>query len=237
MSRLDEQLIRVAAFLRKSPTVKTNECIMAEKRVDIFKGTLSFILTVGTSATKALLSPEYAAQRQLPSIGTQEEATAILQELLNAGLILRAKSVNNTRFFQPDLSRTWSDDALYAWIYEGSQFTTLMGAAILLIVVLGAMLFPLWPHAIRSKASWVLNVVMYLAIGCIAFLLGISVVRMIFYVITYFAAKPGIWIFPNLWEDVGVIESFIPLWDWDKPAAVTASSAKTTPTTEERKND
>jgi translocation protein SEC62 len=234
MSRGDEQLTRVAAFLRKSPIVKSSECIMAEKRVDVFKGTVVCILTVGTSATKALLSPEYAAQRQLPSIGTQEEATAILQELLNAGLILRAKSVNNTRFFQPDLSRTWSDDALYAWIYEGSQFTTLMGAAILLVVVLGVMMFPLWPHAIRSKASWGLNVVMYLAIGCIAFLLGISVVRMIFYLVTYFAAKPGIWIFPNLWEDVSVIDSFIPLWDWDKPAA---EKVKKTATTEERKND
>lgn len=159
----------------------------------------------------------------------------MLQELLNAGLFLRARSVNNTRFFQPDLSRTWSDEALYAWIYEGSQLTTIAGAAVLLVVVLAMMLFPLWPHAIRSKASWGLNIAMYLAIGIIAVLIAISIVRMIFYVITYFVSKPGIWIFPNLWEDVGVIESFIPLWDWDK--APISKSASTSKTPEERKNN
>lgn len=38
-TEVDGKLLRVAAFLRKSPAVRTNECIMAEKRVDVFKGT------------------------------------------------------------------------------------------------------------------------------------------------------------------------------------------------------
>lgn len=121
---------------------------------------------------------------------------------------------------------------------------TILGAATLLVVVLGFMLFPLWPHVIRSKASWVLNIVMYLAIGMIGFLIALSIVRMIVYLITYFTVKPGIWIFPNLWEDVGIIESFIPLWDWDKPPAsrpsrssqATASTAESTDAPKESNN-
>jgi len=31
-----------------------------------------------------------------------------------------------------------------------------------------------------------------------------------------FAVPPGIWLFPNLFEDVGFFESFVPLWAWQK---------------------
>ncbi|KAF9326081.1 Translocation protein S62 [Podila minutissima] len=38
---------------------------------------------------------------------------------------------------------------------------------------------------------------------------------------------PGIWIFPNLFEDVGFVDSFIPLWGWHEPEApVEKKSAK-----------
>ena len=47
-------------------------------------------------------------------------------------------------------------------------------------------------------------------------LLIISVIRMIVFAITYFFYKPGIWIFPNLYEDVSFFDSFAPLWDWHK---------------------
>lgn len=207
----EAELGRVAAFLRNPAHVKINECVMAEKRVDVFKG---------ASATRALLSPAYAKLRKVPTVGTAEEAHALLQEMLTAGLILRARPVNasNHRFLQPDLTRTWSDEGLYAWIYEGSQLSMILGSAGLLAVVLACMLFPLWPSSIRIRTSYLLNLVMYGAIGIVVFLLGLSVVRMVVYVVTVFLAKPGIWIFPNLWADCGVIESFQPLWDWDRPA-------------------
>lgn len=34
------------------------------------------------------------------------------------------------------------------------------------------------------------------------------------FVVTVFAVPPGLWLFPNLFEDVGVIDSFKPLWGW-----------------------
>lgn len=183
----------------------------------------------GSFATRALLSPSYAKQRGCPPVATAEEAHAVLQELLNAGLFLRARSVNNTKFLQPDMSRVWSDEALYAWIYEGSQLTTILGGLLLLAALLAFMLFPLWPTAIRSKASYGLNFAMYAGMGIVALLVGISIVRMLIYIITYFLLPRAIWIFPNLWEDCGVLESFVPLWEWEKPAAAAAAVAAANP--------
>jgi translocation protein SEC62 len=177
-------------------------------------------------ATRALLSPDYAKLRNVPTVENAEEASAVLGELLDAGLFLRCRSTNNTRFMQPEISRQWADEALYAWIYEGSQLFTIIGSLLLLVFVLGFMLFPLWPNVVRSKASYLINFGMYGAIGIVIFLVGLSVVRMIVYLVTYFTAKPGLWIFPNLWADCGVIESFKPVWDWDRPDKDSSSSSK-----------
>ncbi|KAJ7906265.1 translocation protein [Mycena leptocephala] len=54
-------------------------------------------------------------------------------------------------------------------------------------------------------------------LGLIGLFFGIAIVRLIFYIITIVVASPGIWIFPKLFADVGFVESFIPLWEWDLP--------------------
>ena len=139
-----------------------------------------------------------------------------MEELLAAGFFLRARQVNNTRFLQPDITRTWSDDALYAWVYEGSQWFTIVGALGLLVVAFALVMFPLWPASVRSLSRYAI----YLAVGFVGFLVVTSIIRLIVFGITYFTTKPGIWIFPNLWEDCGFFESFVPLWDWHKVAVV-----------------
>ena len=76
----------------------------------------------------------------------------------------------------------------------------------------GAILFPLWPPVLRT-AAWYLSIAL---LGLIAGILVIAVVRLILFVITMLALPPGIWLFPNLFEDVGFFESFVPLWGWQK---------------------
>ena len=60
---------------------------------------------------------------------------------------------------------------------------------------------------------WYLSIAL---LGLIAAIAVIAVVRLILFVITMFAVPPGIWLFPNLFEDVGFFESFVPLWGWQK---------------------
>jgi len=105
-----------------------------------------------------------------------------------------------------------SDEWHYMWIWEGSQLMIYVGAGLMLFVILAAVMFPLWPPILR-EGVWYLSVGLLILIGLF---FALAVVRLILYVITMFVVPPGIWLFPNLFEDVGIIESFIPLWAWEE---------------------
>lgn len=167
-------------------------------------------------AVKALLSPAYAKLGGgVPKVSSTEDAHALLTEMLDEGYFIRAKQVSNSRFFQPELSRTWSEDGLYAWIWEGSQLAGYVLSICFVAAVLTIMMFPLWPTFIRYKASALINWAMYAVLGIIASLIALSIVRMIVYIISRMTVRRGFWIFPNLWEDCGVLESFQPLYNWE----------------------
>lgn len=106
----------------------------------------------------------------------------------------------------------FKDDHYFAWFYDTTQLQTILGGIGIVIAVFGAILFPLWPPTLRT-AVWYLSIVL---LGLIGGILVIAIVRLIFFVVTMFAVPPGIWLFPNLFEDVGFFESFVPLWGWHK---------------------
>lgn len=143
-----------------------------------------------------------------------------MQDLLELGFILRVSSSNNQKNLQPDMNRTWDDNAYFVWIFEGSQIFTIIGAILFLIVAFALVMFPLWPKQLRN-GSWYLMVLVSVLMGL---LIVISIVRLIFFVMTFFLKPPGIWIFPRLFEDVSVIDSFIPLWAWHKPSTEKTNS-------------
>lgn len=202
---VEKPVLNAAKFLRDSSksSIKIFEGIMAERRVDVFKG---------AHAVQALLSPAYKKLKKAAPVHTKEDAEALLQSMLDYGFFIRSTPMNGTKFLQPDLTRKWSEDGLYAWVMENSQFWTILGALGLLAVSFALVMFPLWPSSLRNIAWYV----MMALVGFMVFLLVTSIVRLIVFGITYFTCPPGIWIFPNLFEDVSFIDSFIPLWDWHK---------------------
>jgi translocation protein SEC62 len=107
---------------------------------------------------------------------------------------------------------SFSETDYFAWFFETTQLQTLLGAVGIVILVFAAILFPLWPPMMRTGV-WYLSIAL---LGLIAGIAVIAVVRLILFVITMFAVPPGIWLFPNLFEDVGFFESFVPLWAWQK---------------------
>jgi translocation protein SEC62 len=203
--KIDPLVLSSAKYLRNSSqsSLKIFEGIMADKRVDVFKG---------SSAIKILLSENYMKRKNCFNVTCPRDAEDLLQQMLDYGVFIRSVSSNGTKFLQPDLSRKWSEDALYAWVLESSQFWTFLGAFGLLLVSFGIVMYPLWPSSLRNL-SWY---VMMLLVAFLVFLIVISIIRIIVFGITYFMLSPGIWIFPNLYEDVSFIESFIPLYDWHK---------------------
>jgi len=181
------------------------------KRLDYFKG---------KSAVKALLSETYRKQKGLPPISSETDARTLLSAVNAFAFFLRvargepsgssSSSPKNLSIIQ---EQKFSPDEYYAWFYDGSQWTTYAGGILMVALMLAGVMFPLWPPVMRLGV-WYLSIGM---LGLIGLFFAIAIVRLIFYVITIVVASPGIWIFPKLFADVGFVESFIPLYEWDLP--------------------
>ena len=95
----------------------------------------------------------------------------------------------------------FSSEEYYAWFYEGSQWTTYAGGVLMVVIMLAGVMFPLWPSIMRLGV-WYLSMAV---LGFVGLFFAIAIVRLIFYIITVIVASPGIWIFPQLFADVGFV--------------------------------
>lgn len=100
----------------------------------------------------------------------------------------------------------------YVWLYEGPQWKQKAMAAGVVAAIFAVVLFPLWPMVLR-QGVWYLSVGM---MGLLGLFFAMALFRLVLFCVTVFAVPPGLWLFPNLFEDVGVIDSFKPLWGWQE---------------------
>lgn len=103
-----------------------------------------------------------------------------------------------------------NDDMYYIWLFEGSQVKRQLYAALALVIIFAIVLYPLWPLKLRQGVyylSWGL-------LGLLGLFFAMAIFRVILFCITYFAIPPGLWLYPNLWEDVSFMDSFRPVWAW-----------------------
>lgn len=200
----------VVNFLRNKSGIKTRVGALNGKRVDYFKG---------SAAVKALLSPAYAKLKDVPKVTTKEEAEECLHNIIPFAFFLRVDRGASTggkdspKVVEINQQQMFKSDLHYVWLYEGSQLGLKLAGVGMVVVMLAGVMFPLWPPTMRLGV-WYLSVG---ALGLIGLFFAIAIVRLIFWLITVVVAKPGIWIFPNLFEDVGFVDSFIPFWAWDVP--------------------
>lgn len=176
---------------------------------------------LGKSAINALLKENYAKNtaKGRRAITTREEAHQLLLELGINGFILHVDRGESSggkgtpKVLKPNQLQAINEDWYYMWIWEGSQIKLYIGAAALVATVLAAVMFPLWPAFLRLGV-WYLSVGV---LGLLGVFFGIAIIRLILFVVTMFTVSPGIWLFPNLFEDVGIVDSFIPFWGWEEP--------------------
>lgn len=156
---------------------------------------------------KALLSSAYAKTKNTPKITSETEALELLQNLIPYTFFLRVDrgqpmgSSSSPKALQVNPMQLFKPDEYYAWFYEGSQWTNYVGGVAMVAIILAGVMFPLWPPILRLGV-WYLSMIF---LGLIGLLLVISVIRLIFYIITVLVASPGIWIFPRLFADVGFV--------------------------------
>lgn len=115
-----------------------------------------------------------------------------------------------------------SEDLHYIWLYEGPQWKQKMYAGGALVVIMAVVMFPLWPVKLRIGV-WYLSMGM---LGLIGLFFAMAIFRAILFAVTYFAVPPGLWLYPNLFEDVGFFDSFRPAWGWQEVSRYRDLSAK-----------
>ncbi|OJJ76579.1 hypothetical protein ASPBRDRAFT_39071 [Aspergillus brasiliensis CBS 101740] len=218
----DPKALAVAAFLR-SQNLKTRTCIMDGQRKEMFKV---------KRAIRALESPAYAkaaAKKNslLPPVTDRASAENVFKLLPLSLLALRVTKVDphaghNHGKPKNRVKGLWTvrieqhqetDPMMhYVWLWEGPQWKQKVMAAAVVAGIFAVVLFPLWPMMLR-QGVWYLSVGM---MGLLGLFFAMSIFRLILFCITVFAVPPGLWLFPNLFEDVGFVDSFKPLWGWQE---------------------
>ena len=147
-------------------------------------------------------------------MGSEEEAIQFLNNSLVHTFYIkvnRGQSVTpqgpqgskqaSMKVLEIDRQQKFEADQYYVWFLEGSKLKSMLGGIAMVAIILAGVMFPLWPTSLRIGV-WYLSMAM---LGVIALFFGLAIFRLIFYVITIVVAKPGIWIFPNLFADVGFV--------------------------------
>ncbi|KAF3918680.1 hypothetical protein AA313_de0206477 [Arthrobotrys entomopaga] len=219
------EALAVANFLKNSE-LKPRTSILGGKRVDMFKV---------KRAIRALESPAYAKAQakknsNLPPVTNRQEAEMAFLLLPRHMMALRVQKVeaqaedhgDHTHGKPKRVKGQWNvqivpqqaagDDMYYVWFYEGPQWKrTIIGIGVL-VLLLGIVMFPLWPAVLRLGV-WYLSMGM---LGLLGLFFLMAIFRLILFIITMFVVPPGLWLYPNLFEDVGFFDSFRPVWAWEK---------------------
>ena len=125
--------------------------------------------------------------------------------------------------------------------YSGSpgnicRYYYIAGTAIVLGII-AVCLFPLWPMEMRQGVYY-LSVA---AAGFLVFIIVLAIIKYIIFVLLFIftAGKLKFWIFPNLTEDVGFFESFMPVYvyTYDKPKKDKDSDDEESSDEEEEEDD
>ncbi|CAM1511396.1 Fc.00g089090.m01.CDS01 [Cosmosporella sp. VM-42] len=232
--------LALAKFLR-SQELKPRTCILNGERKDMFKV---------KRALRALESPAYEKARKknplLPEITDRASLENTFKLLPLSMLALRVtkiepeaaangkkpKRVKGQWNVKIEQQQEAKEEMYYAWLWEGSQIKRQLYAALALVAIFAIVLYPLWPLVLRQGVyylSWGL-------LGLLGLFFLMAIFRVILFCITYFAVAPGLWLFPNLWEDVSFLDSFKPVWAWHetekkkkKSKSKTAGVATATP--------
>ncbi|KAL7276480.1 Translocation protein S62 [Rhizina undulata] len=235
------EALAVANFL-KSQDLKSRTCILNGQRKDLFKV---------KRALRALESEAYKKAQSknpaLPKIESRNQAIIAFNLLPRGALALRVSKIDSSHdqhgkpvkrvkglwTVKIEQQQEIKDELYYCWFYEPRTWVQTFMAIGVIVVLLLIVMFPLWPPILRLGV-WYLSMGM---LGLIGLFILMSIFRLILFVVTSFAVPPGLWLYPNLFEDVGFFDSFRPLWAWHKVKKSKKSSKKVVAPTTTLKNE
>uniref|UniRef100_A0A3B4FKK6 Translocation protein SEC62 n=1 Tax=Pundamilia nyererei TaxID=303518 RepID=A0A3B4FKK6_9CICH len=188
----------VAKYLRfNCPTKSTN---MMGHRVDYFI----------SKAVDCLLDSKWAkAKKGEEALFTTRESAVDYCNDDSPGTPKKKKEVKKKFKLEPHEDQLFLDgNEVYVWIYDPVHFKT-FAMGLILIAVIAATLFPLWPAEMRVGVYY-----LSVAAGCFVASILLLAVRCILFLIIWLVTggRHHFWFLPNLTADVGFIDSFRPLY-------------------------
>ncbi|KAL2048011.1 hypothetical protein ABVK25_011107 [Lepraria finkii] len=220
----DPKAQALAKWLR-GQNLKTRTCILNGQRKDMFRVKRALRAIESEAYTKAC-----AKNPLLPSVTPQTPKAEVFKLLPLSLLALRVsksdphaghghapptkpqKRIKGLWTVKIEQQQDIFDDLHYVWLYEGPQWRMKLYAVGALILIMTVVMFPLWPVTLRIGV-WYLSMGF---LGLIGLFFAMAIVRLILFCVTVFTVPPGLWLYPNLFEDVGFFDSFRPVWGWQE---------------------
>lgn len=162
------------------------------KRVEVFKG---------ADALKHLLESNRGGRKLLAA-----DARAAMNLLLEQQRIVRVKEDNEN--YEIVIDPEFNINYKYIWLVERSQLQTVVISLLVLFAMLAVALFPIWPLRLKACTGYLF----YVLLGLLVLLFSLTVIRFVLNLGVWMVSGHHFWIFPNLYEDCGILESFRPFY-------------------------
>lgn len=214
-------ILNVANYARDNADLKARTGLLNNKEdIEFFRlKRLRRVLNSDTYKSKSAVG-----KNNLLPISSEEDFVKIFVLMIQSRLIipiekLHYADIKKVKGWKPNrkkptlqssLKATMEPDAYYAWSYNKPNPMMLVYSILMIAGVFLVILFPLWPVFMRTGV-WYISMG---AMGLLGLLFAIAIVRLIIFVISFLTMHRAFWLFPNLFEDCGVIESFQPLYGW-----------------------
>lgn len=221
-ARLNQMVANTANYLYDCKTLKSRVGLLNNKDEVSFFRLKRF--------KRAMTSEEYQTKQLtigLLPLQSDEDALRTLAVLMQKQMVIPVDKLHYQEIkkvkgwkpnklkptLRPTKSPKFDGDAYFAWVYSKPNPYMAIYGVLALVGVFTIILFPLWPRFMRLGV-WYLSMGVLVMLGLFFFM---AIVRLIIYLVTVLTMPKAFWLFPNLFADCGVIESFQPVYGWEEP--------------------
>ncbi|SMN21197.1 similar to Saccharomyces cerevisiae YPL094C SEC62 Essential subunit of Sec63 complex (Sec63p, Sec62p, Sec66p and Sec72p) [Maudiozyma saulgeensis] len=213
--------LAVASLLRHDKLLKQRLGLFQSRTTEFFRY---------KRFVRALQSPKYLKKSNnqpdlYPSATNESQARLIFITLIKSQIVIPVKKLHSNELKENDLSPNkdyphllmskqaqLTPDEYYVWNYNPKSLWDYATVVAVVAGILALVCYPLWPVSMR-KGSY------YVSLAALVFLgafFTIAIIRLILFLTSLIFVSggktQGFWIFPNLFEDCGILESFKPLY-------------------------
>ncbi|CAI4036785.1 hypothetical protein SMKI_16G0850 [Saccharomyces mikatae IFO 1815] len=214
----------IASLLRNHKDLKQRQGLFQAKQTDFFRYK-RFVRALHSEeyANKSSRQPEVYPVMPSTKIEDQLKSREIFIQLIKAQMVIPVKKLHSQECKEHGLKPSkdfphlivsnkaqLEADEYFVWNYNAKTYMDYLIVIGVVSIILALVCYPLWPRSMRRGSYYV----SLGAFGILAGFFAVAILRLILYVLSLVIYRDvgGFWIFPNLFEDCGVLESFKPFY-------------------------